>query len=354
MAPARVIRWVEDEAGFEALAPQWEALAETHPYPFLRHDWLRCWWDAFGGSKTLAVCTAWDNGDLTGVFPLCRRGGQLEVMKNVHSPVYRPFARDEETLRAIVAAAVEAAGGFLLVAHLPDGDPSISMLDELARGAGELTLLEHQHISPIVRLEEFAMGRKSEKELARLRRRLEGDHEEVVFSAVEAPVDLEAELREGLAVEASGWKGTSQTAIVHEPATERFYRLVAERFAAAGRLRLASISVAGHMIAFDLCLVDYGRLWVLKGGYDEDFRRYAPGLLLTRAEIDRAAELGLEAVELLGDEADWKKKFSNDARVHWLVHSYRRRPGPVARYGYRRFVRPPLRTVVRRVRGLHG
>jgi CelD/BcsL family acetyltransferase involved in cellulose biosynthesis len=93
---------------------------------------------------------------------------------------------------------------------------------------------------------------------------------------------------------------------------------------------------------------------VLKGGYDEAFRRYAPGLMLTLAEIERAQELGLEAVELLGDQADWKAKFANDERAHWLVHSYRRRPVPLARYAYRRAVRPPLRRAYRRVRAGRG
>jgi CelD/BcsL family acetyltransferase involved in cellulose biosynthesis len=108
------------------------------------------------------------------------------------------------------------------------------------------------------------------------------------------------------------------------------------------------------MIAFDLCLVDKGRLWILKGGFDEAFRRYAPGLLLTLAGIERAQELGLEAVELLGDQAGWKAKFANDERAHWLVHSYRRRPVPLARYAYRRGVRPPLPRGYRRVRGARG
>lgn len=353
MAPARLIRWVEDEAGFEALAPEWDRLAAPAGVPFLLHDWVRCWWEAFGGSKTLAVCTVWEGDELTGVFPLCRRGEQLEVMKNVHSPVYRPLARDEDTLRALCAAAVEASGGFLLVAHLPDGDPSIPLLVELASRDGEQTLLERQHVSPIVRLDGFELARKTRKELARLRRRLEEEHE-VVFSVLEPPADLEAELREGFAVEASGWKGQRRTAIALAPETDRFYRLVAEAFAARGELRLASVRADGRMVAFDLCLVHAGRLWIPKGGYDEAFRRFAPGLLLTLAEIDRASELGLDAVELLGDDAEWKRKFANDARAHWLVHSYRRRPVPLARYSYRRFVRPRLKGVYRRLAARHA
>jgi CelD/BcsL family acetyltransferase involved in cellulose biosynthesis len=355
-----VIRWIEDSAGFDALAEQWDRVAEPHRFPFLRYAWLRCWWNAFGGDKRLAICTAWDGDELVGVFPLCRRGGNLEVMKNVHSPVYRPFARDPATLRALVNAAVEASGSFLLVAHLPDGDPAVPLLVESSRARGMLTLVERQHVSPVVRtnggVEEYrqSLGRKTFKDLARLRRRLEEEHDDVVFSVAEPPDDLRAQLDESFAVEASGWKGARQTAIVHAAETAAFYRCIAESFTAAGRLRLSSISVGGRMIAFDLCLVDYDRLWILKGGYDEAFRRYAPGLLLTLAEVERCYELGLEAAELLGDDAEWKRKFSNDARAHLMVHGYRRRPLPLARYSYRRFVRPPLRRAHRRVVRVRG
>ncbi len=358
VAEARLIEWVEDEARFDDLAEEWDRLADSQRFPFLRHSWLRSWWSAFGGQKRLAICTAWEGGELAGVFPLCRRAGYLEVMKNVHSPVYRPFARDEEALRAIVNAAVQAGGGFLLIAHLPGGDPATPMLVDALRARGMVTLVEPQHVSPIVRtngsVEEYrrSRGRKMVKELARLRRRIEDEHD-VVFSVVEPPADLDAQLHEGFRVEGSGWKGARRTAIAQASATETFYRSVARSFADTGRLRLSSISVAGQMIAFDLCLLDYARLWILKGGYDETFRRYAPGLLLTQAEVERSFELGLEAVELLGDDAGWKRKFADDARAHLMVHGYRRRPLPLARYAYRRFVRPRLRAA-RRVRGQRG
>jgi CelD/BcsL family acetyltransferase involved in cellulose biosynthesis len=348
-----LIEWVEEQARFEELAEPWERLAEAEAYPFVRFDWLHSWWRAFGGSLRLAICAAWDGDELVGAFPLCRRGRNLEAMQNVHSPVFRLIARDEQTRRELVEAAVDAAGDALLVEQLPEHAPALPMLVEAARGRGRITLVERQHVSPFVRLDGFALKGKTRKELGRLLRRLEDDHE-VVFSAVEPPVDLERELRQGFELEASGWKGERHTAILHSAETRAFYLWIAAAFAAAGRLRLSSIRADGRLIAFDLCLVDHNRLWILKGGYDEAFRRYAPGLLLTLAEIERAAELGLETVELLGDRADWKAKFANDSRPHCRVHVYRRRPVPMARYVYRRSVRPSLRRVYHRVRPPRG
>src|SRR3972149_1787036 len=98
---------------------------------------------------------------------------------------------------------------------LPAGDPAVPLLVEAARKAGMVTLVERQHVSPIVRFGDadgLPVSRKVHKELARLRRRLE-DEDDVPFSVGEPPADLEAQLEEGFQVEASGWKGVRHTAI---------------------------------------------------------------------------------------------------------------------------------------------
>src|SRR6185369_5086932 len=97
-------------------------------------------------------------------------------------------------------------------------------------------------------------------------------------------------------------KGASGTAIISDPRTETFYREVASSFAERDELRLSRVVLDGHWAAFDLCL--------LKTGYDERFRRLAPGLVMRLSIIERCFELGLEAHELLGDDTEWKRKFA--------------------------------------------
>jgi len=69
-------------------------------------------------------------------------------------------------------------------------------------------------------------GRSWGAPLERFRRKMGRDHE-ARLEIVEVPQDLEAELDVGFAVEASGWKGRSKTAILSAPETEQFYRGVA-------------------------------------------------------------------------------------------------------------------------------
>src|SRR5262245_50478677 len=131
------VDWVGEESGFEALADEWDALAGADSFPFDLHGWYLAWWRAFGAGQELAVCTARRDGDLVGAFPLRRSGdGELEAMANTHSPLFRPLARDEEALSAIVAAAMDN-GGEVELTCLPEGDASVARLLDRARAAAK-------------------------------------------------------------------------------------------------------------------------------------------------------------------------------------------------------------------------
>jgi len=171
-----------------------------------------------------------------------------------------------------------------------------------------------------------------------------------VVTPLARPVDVDADIDRALALEASGWKGRRGTAIANDPATERFYRSVARAFANRDELRLSSVTLEGELVAFDLCLVANGRLWIPKGSIDERHRRLSPGIVLLVAEIEAALENGASGVELLGDADAYKLPFATRTRRHGTAHGARLRPAPVLRVAYRRALRPRLRDVARTLR----
>ena len=74
--------------------------------------------------------------------------------------------------------------------------------------------------------------------------------------------------------------------------------------------------------------------------------------MLLLLEIERSFELGLEAVELLGGLEDYKLDFATSKRDHLRFRAHRRRPGPLARFAYRRWARPVLLHGYRQVAGI--
>jgi CelD/BcsL family acetyltransferase involved in cellulose biosynthesis len=126
-------------------------------------------------------------------------------------------------------------------------------------------------------------------------------------------------------VEGSGWKTAQGTAIVSRPETTLFYRLVARWAAERGSLRLAFLRLDGRPVAFHFTIEEGGSAYQLKGGYDPEFREFAPAQLLVQEMIRWAFARGLDTYEFLGaDEAfklDWTASLRERIALHAFPHS---------------------------------
>ncbi len=349
------VDWITDRQGFAALAGEWDAVLPDDARPFDHHCWYATWWEAFGDSHELAVCTLRRGGELAGVLPLIRDGRGLRALANVHSSVFRPLASNEEAMERLMAEAMSQGAPRLELIAVPKDDPCVAPLAAGAREAPMRLLVEPGYVSPLVDTNgSFEAWRKESKPrwgapLERFRRKMGRDHE-AEFSIVEAPRDLEAELDDGFKVEASGWKGKAGTAITSTPETAAFYRALARVFHERDELRLSRIVLDGNTAAFDFCLLHRGRLYLLKTGFDERFRRLAPGLVMRLSSIEHCFESGLDAHELLGAESEWKGKFATGSRAHVNMTAYSKGPVGSAMRTYRGAIRPVLKQAYRRVR----
>ncbi len=349
------VEWIADEAGFAGLAGEWDTLLPADARPFDLHSWHMAWWRAFGKGCELAICTVRDGDALAGVFPLLRRGRDLEALANVHSNTFRPLASGPEAMEELIDAALGGSAK-LILRDLRVEDPEAEALAVGARRAGMLSLLEESSRSSIVdtsgELEAWNERSNSswKKRLRRYRRKMEKDYE-ARFEIARSPADLEAELAEGFAIEAGGWKGGAGTAIVSRPETEVFYRSIAAVFHDRGELRLSRIALDGKAVAFSFCIENGGRLYSLKAGYDEAFRKIVPGLVMQVSIVEACFERDLDAYEMLGEQTEWKAKLATSTLAHSTLRAYRRSPVEVARYSYRKALRPRLRGVYRRLRG---
>jgi CelD/BcsL family acetyltransferase involved in cellulose biosynthesis len=348
------IEWITDVARFAELSGQWDALLPGSARPFDLHCWYLAWWKAFGGRRELAICTVRQGDTLAGVLPMQRHGRALEALANTHSGVFRPIASSPEAMDALIAAALRDTAR-LTLRDLREGDPGIEALAGGARRAGMLPLFEEGSRSSIVdtsgELEAWLKQSNTswKKRLQRYRRKMDKDYE-ATFEIARSPVDLEAELAEGFALEAGGWKGGAGTAIVSQPETEAFYREVAARFHDRGELKLSRIMLDGRTVAFSFCIEHDTGLYSLKAGYDESFRKIVPGLVMQLSIIEACFERDLETYELLGEQTEWKAKLATSTLSQSTLHAYRRSPVGISRYAYRVAVRPRLRGVYRRVR----
>jgi CelD/BcsL family acetyltransferase involved in cellulose biosynthesis len=127
--------------------------------------------------------------------------------------------------------------------------------------------------------------RPRRRELERNRRRLE--------AALDGPLTLEdragsdAAVVEFLALEAAGWKGRAGTALASSSRHGAFFADVLAAFHGRGRLRLMALSAGSRTVAMSCELLDGDSMFGLKTCYDEELRKFGPGIQLFDTLVQR-------------------------------------------------------------------
>lgn len=334
------VEWATGAHALERAGAEWDALADRHPDPFMQRDWLGPWSRAFGSPDDVELCLIWRKGSLVAAAPFLRSGGRLEVMANLHTPVFRPMARDPAALEVMSLAIGRAGAGALTLGPLAD-EPATARLIAGSRRARRLVAVETIYVSPVAETadgdyERYRQSRgRGWKSLEQKVRRAARQHE--VELRVMCTADYGATfLEEGLRLEAAGWKGAAGTAMLSAPHTARFYRDMCAGFAGRGELALSGMWFDGTLVAFDLGLVFGARYWGLKAAYDQRQRKLSPGLLMARATIEESFRRRLLAVEMLGSTEPYKDLFATTHRRHVMCRGFRVGPRWAPVWAWRR------------------
>jgi CelD/BcsL family acetyltransferase involved in cellulose biosynthesis len=335
----------------DLVAGEWDELADRlRAAPFLRPGWFAAWRRAFGSGR-LEIIAARRGGRLVAVAALERKRIVLRSPTNWHTPVWAPLAEDAEALRATAQAMVERAQPWLSLGFVDVGSEELEACRNATTGCR--TRMYTLERSPYVALQETweeyerRLTAKRRSNLKRLQRRLE-ERGRVAFDVHDGRSDLAALLDEGFRVEASGWKGKRGTAIGSTPETRLFYEEVAAWAANRGSLRLAFLRLDGRALAFDFAIEEVGAHSLLKTGFDQAWRSFAPGVLLRQRMIARAFGQGLDTYEFLGDATDWKLEWVDSTRERVALEAFRRTPTGTVGWVTWAYARPAVRHLLRR------
>ena len=340
------------------LAEEWDGLAERIGAPlFARPGWFSAWWAAFEAGDPVVLTTT-RGGRLTGVLPLRRRAGVLASPTNAHTPAFGPLAEDPAAAAELVAWLFAHRPRRVQLDYVDADDRALVELHRAAARAGHRVLRTTVQRSPYATLApgedvDRRLGGKAARNLRRNLRRLE-EVGRVDVQVEAAPRRLDELLEQGFRVESSGWKADRGTAIGSSPTTRRFYAGVAHWAIEAGLLRLGFLRLDGRAIAFAFGLQDATAFYLLKGGYDPGYRRFAPGKLLFRSLMARAVADGAQRFEFLGAAEPWKLEWTGECHERILVRSYaptiRGTADRAAQTAYLRYGRPLAKRALARVR----
>lgn len=291
--------------------PQWEELAQAaiEPNVFYEPWQILPAIDAFGkGSRLIHLLVFGSDpaGDplLIAYFPLERRRfrglgmHEIALWKHIHCFLCTPLVRQghaQEALSALLEWVRTDARGAAIVQFTQiagDGRFAMNLADVLrARRRPSFTYGEYDRafFVPRENADRYfvdALPNKSRKQYRRLARRL-GETGRVEFRALEPGSDLRDWVDDFLRLEASGWKGRAASALACRESERRFFNAMTEEAFRRNRLEMLAMTLNDRPIAMK-CNLRAGRgSFSFKIAFDEDCKRFSPGVLLEIENIRR-------------------------------------------------------------------
>lgn len=332
------VELVEEYESFVQMAPVWNELVEEAgiDHPFMRHEWVRTWWDCFEHGGRLHILVVKQGLEPIAIAPLMLDRGRvygcsvrrLRGIANVYTERFDFILarRPKEACEAIwkYLAATSSKWDMLELRQVPDGArvkeylPLCAFNDKFLLGQWPSS---NGPYIPLNQPWEAYVKSLSKKHVSNLRGRSKGLHRvgDVRHEIVCGGEHLDRTLNEAFLLEAAAWKGQAGTAILNRPDREAFYRQLLTRAAEQGWLHLHFLVLNGKRIAVQLALLVHNRLYILKSGYDPHYAQFAPSLILCDMMLRDAWKRNLAEVDFLGAAERWKLDWAGHARPHcWL------------------------------------
>ncbi|MDY6945265.1 MAG: GNAT family N-acetyltransferase [Pseudomonadota bacterium] len=315
----------------ELLTQRWAGLPQLSQELSLSPHWLATAAAVLYEPGTLRLIELIRAGEVAALAPLAvARSADVERIELAGAAtLYEPCGfgyRDADALAELCLAVIEA-GRPVVLQRIAMDDPLLPAFKTAARGRGQLLQFEAAG-SPFVPIttdwQKYlqTLSSRRRQDFRRARRGLE-KLGEVTFE-VQSPsaATVAAGLAAAMQVEAASWKGRNGTALLTNPRLGEFFRLLAQRLAGQGQLRLCFLRLDGVPVAMQIAAVYAERWWVLKIGYDQRWAEHSPGIQLMWEVLRQAFDRRLKSFEMLGSAEPWLTIWAREQRAYRTVAFY--------------------------------
>lgn len=312
---------VNSRSKLEAMAADWDVLAESFGVPMLSHAWIVSCAESFYADDELHVITVRVGGKLAGVAPLVRRerAGVTRLELIGASELYEPSGLLYDTPHTLdlLLRAIATAGRPVLLSRIPTHSHITSRLRSVVRGPSVMLLKPGAGTLAVpisIRWSEFLERTSSRhrSDLRRARRRAEASGNVTFRINRPRPDQVAGMLAELVRIESTGWKTRHGSSLHQRHALRRFFLNYATRAAQRARIQFGFLDVSGQPIASQLAVEYADRLWLLKIGYDDAWRRCSPGALLLAETLRDAFDRKLKSYEFLGIDEPWLHRWPTE------------------------------------------
>lgn len=329
--PSYRMKLVRSASDLERWRAAWHSLEARATLPTQSFAWTLASAASFQAEGGLYVAGEEDGGNLDAVAPLAMRGRgprrRLEALSVAElSEPADILCANADALDCLVRELARTRVP-LVLDRVPADTPTVEAVRS-AWGLRGVVLCRPQEDSPFIRLDDAwrepaaKLSSRRRSDLRRARRRAEqiGAVELEVHTPTEG--NLEGLLATAWAVEARSWRAERHGALAQDPLRGPFFRTLARLACREGMLRIALLRAGETTIAMQLALVFARSIWLLKVGFDEEYGRCSPGMLLTAETIRYAAEVGLDKYEFLGVVEPWTQVWTDVVRPYVSLRAY--------------------------------
>jgi len=136
------------------------------------------------------------------------------------------------------------------------------------------------------------------------------------------PSDVAGAYEQLMRIERSSWKHAHGTAISAVARQEAFYRHLCEGAAAAGRLHLQLLIVAGTPVAYNLGYIANDCYFYLKTSYDEHYKPLGVATYLRARLIETLISRGTKTLDFPAEPYEWERQWTDTVRWHKVLTIY--------------------------------
>ncbi|MCD6505944.1 GNAT family N-acetyltransferase [Candidatus Poribacteria bacterium] len=338
------VKVVKDESEFMRMKPIWDALLERCPDSmiYLTHEWMQAYWGAIDLEKErrMLILTVYDGNRPIAIAPFVvlrerRLGRKCRVIRFLGYDGMRSHLILTEKL----AEAINAVLDFLhhnrhiwdlaVLNNLPLDSPNTDLLIDKLWESEFRFGYTISRLSPYIPLTGdwnsylASRSRSLRKEIKYKRRRAEREYR-VELKRITRTENVDLLMDKIVEVDARSWRYKTGAAIILNPdvrkALYRLTRLANER----GWLYVGLLEFDGRPIAFEYKLAYNGTVYGLRIGYDEEYRRYSPGLILRSFMLQTAFQDGMSEFDLAGHNEEYKARWTSQIREHIDLTLYNR------------------------------
>jgi CelD/BcsL family acetyltransferase involved in cellulose biosynthesis len=310
------------------LETEWNSLLDesvTH-VPFLRHEYLRTWWQTRGGGEwpaaQLAVITARRAGQLVGIAPffIADHQGQPKLLllgcievSDYLDLLVRPADLESfiTELLAYLKTTPLPHWNTLDLYNLQDQSPTLPALEQAAAAQGWTYSSQKLEHSPYISLpgdwETYLAGidKKQRHEIRRKMRRVEEMGVPLRWYIVEDAAKLDEETDAFMTLMAND----AEKAAFLTPAMREHMHLTARCAFERGCLQLVFLEIGGQKAAAYINFDYLNRLWIYNSGLDPRFTEYSPGWVLLGYLLQWANENKRTEFDFMRGDEEYKYRF---------------------------------------------